>query len=121
MLKVDLIAALMKIRRSRLRCKRVEAEEVQFLRIDGKRNRSCLLRAEDEVELRVGIETLKFRITRQRWKAVHGCTHEPIFERLRNGDAVLHDRAGKSHPRRRAADTRDGAVAIPQSRYEVLH
>src|SRR5258705_9416069 len=120
MLNVDLIAALMKIRRRRLRRKGVKDEEVELLRIDRKRNRSRLLRSEDEVELRVGIETLEFRITRQRWKAVHRRTHKAVFKGLGNGDAILHDRPGERHAWCGGANANDHSVPNPLSGYALM-
>src|SRR6266478_7478644 len=62
-LRVDLLPALMKIRRRRLRRKGAKPEVVQLLRIHCNRNRSCLLRTENKVDLRIGIETFEFRIS----------------------------------------------------------
>src|SRR5260370_9469949 len=45
-LRVDLLPALMKIRRRRLRLKGAKPEEVQLFRIHCNRNRSCLLRTD---------------------------------------------------------------------------
>src|SRR5882724_1223379 len=53
---VHLIAALVKIRRRGLRCEGVEPEVVEFLRVQRKRHRRGLLRADDEIDLAIRIE-----------------------------------------------------------------
>src|SRR5260221_7093092 len=119
-LRVELIAALMKIRRRRLGRKGVKPQVVQPLWIERKRNCRSLFRAEHEVELSIGIETLEFRVTLRWWKAVHRRPHVAVLERLCYGDAVFHDRTGESRPRRRGPEAHDASVAIPQPRHEVL-
>src|SRR5260370_7352074 len=59
-LRVDLLPALMKIRRRRLRCKGAKPEVVKLLRIHCNRNRTCLLPTETKFTLRIGIGTFEF-------------------------------------------------------------
>ena len=94
-LSVDLIAALVKVGRRKLGRKCVQAEIVEFLGIQGERNRSSMLRADVRIELRVGIEALKFGVSLIGRKAVHGRVNKPVFEGLREGEAAFDQRSSE--------------------------
>jgi len=119
-LSVNLIAALMKIRGRRLGRESVKTKIGEFPRIQGKRNRSCLLWIKNEIKLGVGIDALEFRVTRKRRKTVYGSSHVAVLEGLRYCDAVPYDRAGKRRPWCCSTNAIDGAGAISQSGYDIL-
>src|SRR5262249_23051013 len=119
-LKVRLIPALMKIRCRRLWGESVQAKKIELLRVYCKRGRRGLLRRNDEVQLRVGIETLQFCIALQRWKAVYGRSNKAILKRLRHGDAPFYNWTRERHARRSRAYASDGAVSVTQPWHEVL-
>jgi hypothetical protein len=96
---VDLIAALVKIRRRFLGVKRVQAEVIEFLRIEGYGCVGGVSRTDGEVELRVGIEAFEFGIPLKRRKTVYRRFHKSIFERLRHGDFVAQEWPGERCPR----------------------
>src|SRR5215468_5902971 len=68
-LQVRLISALMQIRRALLGSKSVQAVVFKFLREHCKRSRCCLMLADIDVKLRVGIKLFRLGIALQRRQA----------------------------------------------------
>src|SRR5260221_11723328 len=121
MLKIDLKAALMKIRRRRLRRKGIQANEVEFLRVQREGRRRCLLPSENKVELRVGVETLELRVSLRWRKTVDRRVHHAVLEGLGDGNAPLDDRTRESCSWCYGAEAEDVSMAIGHSRDDVLN
>ena len=73
MLSINLVAALMIVRRRGLRREGIQPHVLQLLRIDGNRDSRSLLGIDIEIELRVRVEAFQLLVPLQRGKAIHRC------------------------------------------------
>src|SRR5215813_405487 len=120
-LAVNLISTLMEVPRRRLRCKSVQSQVIEFLRIHGNGHSRGLLRANGEVKLGIRVEALQRRVSLQRRETVDRCAYVTIFERLRECDSILKERTGECHARRCRPYSNDAAISLTRPRQNVLN
>ncbi len=119
-LRVNLVPALMKVCRRRLRRECIQAHVPELLGKHSERDCRCLRRTYLQIALGVRVHALQRRISLERRKTVNWSAHKAILERLRERQLVSNKRPRKCSPRSSSADANNAAVPVSQAREDIL-
>src|SRR5689334_6795544 len=109
----------MKVRGRVRRVERVEIEKVELLRKHRETAGQPIVRVDDVVDAREGVEALALDVALvfvQRFEAWHVVAHEAILDALKEEELVFLDRAADSDARSGRADAVDFAVPPARTR-----